>query len=298
MLHHGAIISKWVRRSGIKDGIFYTYWFERITYGLARYKVKSGSTIPLVSRAHRYDLYEGRRKHKFIPFRNFTLNQLDQLFSISNDGYRYLKYKYPHFHLVSISRLGVPIQTINNENEDSTSLTIASCSSVIALKRLDMIFDLLNKYAQKSGVVVVWHHFGDGPLLDKIKEQTFCKSSRLSVQFHGELDNHEILNFYKNHKIDCFINLSESEGIPVSIMEAISFGIPILARNVGGMKEIVTHESGILLQPNPSSDEALIGLKVLIEKRLSSSSIKDFFEENYSAKKNFGDFYNKLVTLK
>lgn len=42
--------------------------------------------------------------------------------------------------------------------------------------------------------------------------------------------------------------MSDSEGIPVSIMEAMSFGIPVIARNVGGMSEIVNEENGLLLE--------------------------------------------------
>ena len=48
-----------------------------------------------------------------------------------------------------------------------------------------------------------------------------------------------MLDYYKNNIIDIFINLSASEGIPVSIMDAISFGIPCIATNVGGTGEIV-----------------------------------------------------------
>lgn len=46
-----------------------------------------------------------------------------------------------------------------------------------------------------------------------------------------------------------FINVSSSEGLPVSIMEACSFGIPIIATNVGGTAEIVqAGVNGILLK--------------------------------------------------
>lgn len=44
--------------------------------------------------------------------------------------------------------------------------------------------------------------------------------------------------------------MSLSEGIPVSIMEAISFGIPIIATNVGGNAEIVNDETGVLIPVN------------------------------------------------
>ena len=55
----------------------------------------------------------------------------------------------------------------------------------------------------------------------------------------GFQDNEKIMDFYRNNPIDIFINVSTNEGVPVSIMEAISFGIPIIATNVGGTNEIV-----------------------------------------------------------
>ena len=57
----------------------------------------------------------------------------------------------------------------------------------------------------------------------------------------------EIFEFYKETPIDLFISLSEAEGVPVSMMEAISFGIPILSTDVGGCREIVMEETGILI---------------------------------------------------
>ena len=51
----------------------------------------------------------------------------------------------------------------------------------------------------------------------------------------------------KNY-IDALINVSESEGLPFSMMEAISFGIPVIGTNVGGVKEIINNDTGILLE--------------------------------------------------
>ena len=55
--------------------------------------------------------------------------------------------------------------------------------------------------------------------------------------------------------VDLFLNVSEYEGVPVSVMEAQSFGIPVIATAVGGTPEIVNEENGFLLPENPSQDE-------------------------------------------
>ena len=50
---------------------------------------------------------------------------------------------------------------------------------------------------------------------------------------------------------DIFINSSYWEGLPVSILEAMSAGLPIIATNVGDIPRIIDHEVGILVEPKP-----------------------------------------------
>ena len=64
----------------------------------------------------------------------------------------------------------------------------------------------------------------------------------------GAIQNVEVYKYYNEHCADLFINVSSSEGLPVSIMEAISFGIPVIATDVGGTGEIVKNGiSGFLI---------------------------------------------------
>ncbi len=62
-------------------------------------------------------------------------------------------------------------------------------------------------------------------------------SKRLETRIvlRGGISNAEVFQFYRDNKVDLFVNASTSEGLPVSIMEAISFGIPSIATNVGGL---------------------------------------------------------------
>ena len=63
------------------------------------------------------------------------------------------------------------------------------------------------------------------------------------------------MDYYSKNDIFCFFNCSFSEGLPVSIMEAMSFGIPCVATNVGGVSELVDDSNGKLLHPNPTISE-------------------------------------------
>lgn len=87
----------------------------------------------------------------------------------------------------------------------------------------------------------------------------------VEATFPGIVDNAELLERYSSHHFDLFVNVSESEGLPISIMEACGTGLPVVATDVGGTKEIVADgANGFLLGPDPSPQEVAEGiLKVM-----------------------------------
>ena len=55
--------------------------------------------------------------------------------------------------------------------------------------------------------------------------------------------------FYKN--LDVYVNTSIHEGIPMSVLEAMSYGLPVVAANVGGLPEIIKNGvNGFLIEGN------------------------------------------------
>lgn len=71
------------------------------------------------------------------------------------------------------------------------------------------------------------------------------------------MSHDDVFNYYKTHHVDVLINPSESEGLPAVIMEATSFGIPIIATDVGGTTEIVADCINGYVLPEDFSDAAL-----------------------------------------
>lgn len=88
---------------------------------------------------------------------------------------------------------------------------------------------------------------GDGPNVDQVKR--YAKENNLSNQitFLGECRN---VNDYLQ-AADIFLLITKSEGLPISIIEAMSAQLAIIASNVGGIKELIDHdETGILVNRN------------------------------------------------
>jgi glycosyltransferase involved in cell wall biosynthesis len=150
-------------------------------------------------------------------------------------------------------------------------------------------------------------HFGDGDLMERIQNYARDKlssKSNIRYDFKGFVENYEILNYYRTNPIDLFINTSDVEGIPYSIMEAFSFGIPAISRNVGGNAEIIeNYVNGFLFNEYDSFIDISKRLKEYqewsndrkITMRLNALAT---YEYKYDAEKNYNNFFQDIVNLK
>lgn len=116
----------------------------------------------------------------------------------------------------------------------------------------------------------------------------------VTYKFMGQVPNEQILRYYIDYKIDCFILTSENEGLPVSIMEAESAGIPIVATNVGGIREMIDG-NGVLLSANPTSDEVADAIISCIkcskdEKEFMRKRSYEIWNSKFDAKQNAKTF--------
>lgn len=101
---------------------------------------------------------------------------------------------------------------------------------------------------------------GDGELRAEIEAQIRRYGLAETVQLAGHVPNRELLDAYRRGEVDLVLlpslelSDSEHEGIPVSLMEAMAFGIPVLATDTGGIPELLQDGAGLLVpQQNPSS---------------------------------------------
>lgn len=277
--------------------LMYSYWCNGATLGA----ILAQNKYPVVSRVHRADLYEELYTKNYIPFRKKTISAIDVLFSISEDGIQYLSERYTsEKSKFRLSRLGIPVPKQAGLAQDTVDpLIIVSCSNINENKRVDRIAHSLKYFALKyPDVSLNWNHFGAGSDLDKIENLTDEFPENLSAKLHGHVDNKALINWYSNHPVHLFMNLSKSEGIPVSIMEANSFGIPAVATNVGGTSELVNKESGWLL----NQDFTDIEIQTTLEEALLNHSLRNQKAGNaynmclthFDSGKNYPEFTKKL----
>ena len=272
------------------DFVLYSYWlFITARVGLL---IKSQfNPIYCFSRAHRYDLYEEENSINYLPYRTLFLKEYNNIFTCSEHGTKYLKKKY---HILARNVMTSYLGTIDhgiNPVYFSDVCNIISCSRVEPVKRLNKIIDALEILDKKS-IKIEWTHVGDGSDLNKIKKLCKNKLNYVKYDFKGNLKNSDVIQLYKEKQFDVFINVSSSEGLPVSIMEAISFGIPVIASDVGGVSEIVVNNvTGYLIEKDCNALNLANKIEDYINKDVSTlkKSCRSFWNNKFRAELQYGN---------
>jgi len=282
--------------SEIKDNsIFYSFWMNDWTLALSILKHKK-IIKTFIFRCGGFDIYDERHKGNYLPFRYFVYKNASAIWPNSKAGEKYIKNKNIFPKKVRTAYWGTNDHGIN-PFEETTFFTIVSCSNIIPLKRIHLIIEIL-KHIHFD---ITWIHFGDGDQANDIKTLATTElPANVKYVFKGNVSNNEVIQFYKLNCVNLFITTSETEGLPVSIQEAISFGIPVVATNAGGIHEIVNDITGILIDKDFQVNEVV---KLIEQFKNSSKNSKDyrdgvriFWENNFEAEKNYNYFYQELCT--
>jgi glycosyltransferase involved in cell wall biosynthesis len=191
------------------------------------------------------------------------LKHIKNVHCVSDAGKRYLYSQYPEYDSkIMVNRLGVARNGYNIQTHKPTlnHWVIVSCSSVIELKRVKLIMESVITFSkQNPSFTIEYTHFGDGPLMNELRSlKNQSKLANLKIFLPGFVENENIVDFYKSHYVDIFINASTTEGgVPVSLQEAQSYGVPIICTNVGGNPEVLYpfNLTGFLVSSNPSANE-------------------------------------------
>ncbi|MBD0833108.1 glycosyltransferase family 4 protein [Aestuariibaculum sediminum] len=93
------------------------------------------------------------------------------------------------------------------------------------------------------------------------KAENYAKTLGVEVQFTGKLDRNDWINYAKHCNV--FINTTSYDNMPVSVIEAMALGLPVVSTNVGGIPFLINNKKqGILIPPN-SAEAFVAAIKML-----------------------------------
>ncbi len=278
----------------------YSYWlYDAAAAGvmLAADLRKKGVAVRQITRAHGFDIHSERSKHGYLPMRTWLFRHIDRIFPCSDDGAAVLK-KEAGKEAGKITRAYLGTRSCSIGKPERLPLHIVSCSYMVPVKRLNLIAEAL----QQADFPIAWTHIGSGPLRQELLAAAEKMPPNVTVEFAGQKKNDDVLEYYKNTPVSAFVNVSSSEGIPVTIMEAFSFGIPVIATDVGGTHEIVADGQNGFLLPKDFKPQQLLSLLRRICKmeeedyRMLCSSARAAWEQNFNAAENYRRFYSELIS--
>ena len=246
-----------------------------------------------VSRFHgQWDLWE-EEYGNYAPLRSKIADGLDAAVFISGKGEKYFHEHYPECK-TKVFRLGTKDVGRVNKSTDG-KIRVLSCSTVYPLKRVDLILKSVVETAKTRNVE--WVHLGGGEDYAILKAQAEqAQNEHLKIDMPGQMSYSDVMTYYKHHSFDVFVNLSTNEGIPVSIMEAASCDVPIVATNVGGTSEIVTTQTGKLVSANPTPEDVASAIIEVSDNR-EKFKPREFWLQNYVAENNYMEYAKFLVSI-
>ncbi|MFW6311734.1 MAG: glycosyltransferase family 4 protein, partial [Nanoarchaeota archaeon] len=100
------------------------------------------------------------------------------------------------------------------------------------IKGIDLFLDVVKRYnkinPQQRFLII-----GDGPYFEDVKE---CEA-HYPILFYRKVPHEEIPKYYNQCQI--YLQTSRTEGLPTTILEALACETPVIASNVGGVKEVI-----------------------------------------------------------
>lgn len=168
-----------------------------------------------------------------------------------------------------------------SEKQDHKTLNIGILGGMGNYRKgLDI---LIKSVSLLKDMDLIVHIGGDGILLEKFK--TLSKESGVfeKCKFYGEILTEHIPDFYS--RLDIFVLASRDETFGVVVVEAMASGLPVIATDCGGPKEIITRDTGLLVEKeNP--EELASAIKNMSENLhfYNKDSIRKYAEEKYGQK--------------
>lgn len=242
-------------------------------------------------------------KHRFLDRRN------DHLVCVSNEIKYFLEKKWkPRCNLLTIHN-GIMAQEANSQCSGKIKMELAipqngkiigHVGRLVPVKNqfllLEAFYKVCNRLSETYLILV-----GDGPMM---KELSF------SAEQMGIADQVRLVGYREDvldllSSFDVFVLSSLSEGLSVALLEAMSVGIPVIATDVGGNKDILqAGHNGILVPTKDSEKMAEEIFKVLTDTKLSSSlgrAAMKTVRTEYSMSRMVGaymDIYSKALEEK
>ena len=197
---------------------------------------------------------------------------------------------------VEIKRIEKGVNLAKDFRMKSETTRLLVVSRLVSQKNIDLIIKAIKRIEDKN---ILLNIVGDGPELTNLKNLVKEKNldEYAQVSFIGKIENNELDQYFE--WADIFIQASNYEGLPHSILEAINYEIPILSTEVGGCSVILNKgERGYIIPMPVSEVEISEGIRTIINNKNEARSkvklAKNYLNQEHNFNTN-AEIYDEKI---
>jgi len=225
-------------------------------------------------------------KHSFLIevqklLRNWSVNSAEVVITPSDHLKNFVSELGFNNEILKINN-GVDITDIKRTNVHKADINLLIISRLVIQKNINIVIEAMELLDNKNVKLSI---IGEGGEFNKLEGIIHELNLQNRVQLLGKIDNNKISQFLLT--ADIFIQASDYEGLPHSVLEAINYEIPILSTEVGGCKDLLNDgERGFIIPIPP--DKKIIAENIIYiinnqdEATKRADAAKEFISKEYS----------------
>jgi len=177
---------------------------------------------------------------------------------------------------------GIEIIDLGREAEPNKINNLLVNSRLVVQKNIDLVieaFSILNDSRLKLEII------GEGSEFQRLNELITNLEIQNNVKLLGKVDNNSISKYLEKSQL--FIQASDYEGLPHSILEAINYEIPVLSTEAGGCKDLLHNgDRGFIISSPPNKYQIAESINFIINNPTSAHQkaleAKSYIRENHN----------------
>jgi colanic acid/amylovoran biosynthesis glycosyltransferase len=244
VLPKGLWLGRYARRLGVEH--IHAHWASTpSTMGMVAAETAG---IPWSFTAHRWDIAEDNLLARKLRAACFAR-------AISEQGAAALRAAVKNAR-IRVIHVGVDVADARTPaRREPVPLNVVVAANLVEVKGHVYLLRALARL-HREGAAIHLDVIGDGVLRDSLQQTTATLGVRELVTFHGAVSHEDVLQRLRSGVWDVCVLPSivtrsgEHEGIPVSLLEAMSAGVPVVATSTGAIPELLGDGAGVLVPPS------------------------------------------------
>ena len=188
---------------------------------------------------------------------------------------------------------GVNITDINRANESKADINLIIISRLVVQKNINIVIEAMKLLDNKNLKLSI---IGEGGEFSKLESTIHDLNLQNQVQLLGKIDNNKVSQFLLT--ADIFIQASDYEGLPHSVLEAINYEVPILSTETGGCKDLLNDgERGFIIPMPPDKKVIAENISFIIENKAEATKRANEAKSFINKKHNFLEQANQYMKI-